>query len=487
VNTLAGKPTRVVLVGRTGLEHDLRREPGVELARARTVLDAVGEFAEISEPDDRRPATIIVGPGSLANEPTEAFVQALRKIDADVRVVGMGDLNGAAALFDAVLPAQANMDALRRALSSDSTSSVSASATAARAPLSPPAPPDKPVQQAPAVVVRPLAIAGPTGAAASLDDGAAKSSAATPPATGSAPVARTPQEPGIDGASATHPALAAMLSGHDPIVAAVDDLSARLGVACRFTPGEAESLADAAASVRISHSGRTLGWLRAPGVDRSIVEQEGAKIAGWILLAAQHDQLRRAAFTDELTGAFNRRYFNRFLAAAMDQAKAKRHTVTLLVFDIDNFKIYNDKYSHAAGDEILVEAVRLLTSVIRPSDRVCRVGGDEFAVIFHDPEGPRNPGVTATTPQSIAQIAVRFQKQICAHRFPKLLDEAPGTLTISGGMATFPWDGATPEELLARADELAMQSKRQGKNSITFGPGAAKVCQIGEEGKGVEA
>ncbi len=271
-----------------------------------------------------------------------------------------------------------------------------------------------------------------------------------------------------------------MLSGHDPIAAAVSDLSARLGVACKFTPGEAESLADAAASVRVSHSGRTLGWLRAPGIDRAVVEQEGARIAGWILLAAQHDQLRRAAFTDELTGAFNRRYFNRFLTAAMEQARDKRHTVTLLVFDIDNFKTYNDRYSHAAGDEILVEAVRLLTSVIRPSDRVCRVGGDEFAVIFHDPEGPRNPGVTATTPQSIGQIAARFQKQICAHRFPKLLDEAPGTLTISGGMATFPWDGATPEELLARADELAMQSKRQGKNSITFGPGAAKVCQIGD-------
>jgi diguanylate cyclase (GGDEF)-like protein len=461
----ATEPSRIILVGRTGLDHDLRREPGVELGRARTPLDAVGEFAEISEPDDTRRSAVIVGPGSLPPEHAEVFVEALRKIDPAVRMIGMGDVNGSRALFDAVLPAQATTDQVRRALTGEF-------------PLAPMIAP-------PAAEAPPSRTSAPTPPPASA---AAPAPAAPAPAAPIATAAPRPAaESGIDGASATSPALAAMLSGQNPVTAAIDDLSARLGVVCKFTPGEAESLADAAASVRVSHSGRTLGWLRAPGVDRAIVEQEAARLAGWVLLAAQHDQLRRAAFTDELTGAFNRRYFNRFLAAALEQARLKRHTVTLLVFDIDNFKIYNDRYSHAAGDEILTEAVRLLTSVIRPSDRVCRVGGDEFAVIFHDPEGPRNPGITTTTPQSIAQIAVRFQKQICAHRFPKLLDEAPGTLTISGGMATFPWDGATPEELLARADELAMQSKRQGKNSITFGPGAAKVCQIGENGKSDEA
>lgn len=477
MSTLSGQPSRVILVGRTGLEHDLRRESGVELGRARTPLDAVGEFAEISEANDPRPATVVVGPGVLATEHAEVFIQALRKIDAEVRIVGMGEMNGSSDLFDAVLPAQANADLLRRALAGETVAKPLSAPTPAAplanvssGPSSNPVTAPQPLKGAPvAAAPEPVALAVP---------------ATAPPV---APTVKPAPDLGIDGASATAPALAAMLSGHDPIAAAVNDLSVRLGVACKFTPGDAESLADAAASVRVSHSGRTLGWLRAPGVDRAIVEQEAARIAGWVLLAAQHDQLRRAAFTDELTGAFNRRYFNRFLSAAMEQARVKRHTVTLLVFDIDNFKIYNDKYSHAAGDEILVETVRLLTSVIRPSDRVCRVGGDEFAVIFHDPEGPRNPGVAATTPQSIGLIASRFQKQICSHRFPKLLDEAPGTLTISGGMATFPWDGATPEELLTRADELAMQSKRQGKNSITFGPGAAKVCQIAEAGDGVSA
>jgi diguanylate cyclase (GGDEF)-like protein len=222
---------------------------------------------------------------------------------------------------------------------------------------------------------------------------------------------------------------------------------------------------------------RTLGYLVAPRADRAAAEDQAAQLAPWVALAAQHDQLKRAAFTDELTGAWNRRYFTRFLGAAIDKARSARHSVTVLYFDLDNFKIYNDRYGHAAGDEILIETVKLLRSVIRPSDRVCRIGGDEFAVIFYDPQGPRDPG-RGQSPSEIGPISRRFQEQICRHKFPKLGDEAPGTLTISGGMAAFPWDGADVNTLLDRADQLALQSKRQGKNMITLGPGAERICRI---------
>ena len=79
---------------------------------------------------------------------------------------------------------------------------------------------------------------------------------------------------------------------------------------------------------------------------------------------------------------------------------------------------------------------------------------------------------------TVRKAADRFQRAICAHKFPKLLEEAPGTLTISAGLAGFPWDGRDPEDLLARADEMAMHSKRQGKNVVTYGPGAMQACTL---------
>jgi diguanylate cyclase (GGDEF)-like protein len=423
----AAQSWRVVLVGRTDLDAALRHDSAVQLARVRTPIDAVGEFAEMYDPDQPCPSAIVVGPGVLAAGEAADFAHAMRIIDPEVRLIGMGPQDGAAGAYDATLPARADAASLRRLLLLDAESAASIP------------------QRAP------------------VQNGSPQPASSRP----SAPVVDT-----------TNAAVAAMLTGRDPIAAAVADLIARTGGQASFVTGEVAPTG-ASSAARVHHGGKTLGWLCTAGIDSRIAEAEAGRLAGWVMLAAQHDQLRRAAFTDELTGAFNRRYFNRFLSAAMDQARARRHTVTLLVFDIDNFKTYNDKYSHAAGDEILRETVHLLTSVIRPSDRVCRVGGDEFAVVFHDPEGPRNPDAPQK-PQSIAQIAARFQKQICEHRFPKLLSEAPGTLTISGGMATFPWDGATPDELLEQADLLALQSKRQGKNAITFGPGAQQVCGIGE-------
>jgi two-component system cell cycle response regulator len=226
----------------------------------------------------------------------------------------------------------------------------------------------------------------------------------------------------------------------------------------------------------VLHHQRTLGELRASHADQATLNGLAAWLARWLMLREQQDQLRVAAFTDDLTGAYNRRYFDRFLKTALAQASEQRQSVTVLCFDIDDFKKYNDRYGHTAGDDILRETVRLLKSVIRPTDRVCRIGGDEFAVIFHEPAGPRDPA--SKPPASIAQIASRFQRQICEHRFPKLAEEAPGTLTISGGLATFPWDGRTAEELLDRADQLACASKRQGKNAITVGPGAQRVCRL---------
>ncbi|MCP3903501.1 MAG: GGDEF domain-containing protein [Planctomycetes bacterium] len=195
-------------------------------------------------------------------------------------------------------------------------------------------------------------------------------------------------------------------------------------------------------------------------------------LARWMTLDAAYREYRLLAYRDELTGAWNRRYMKRFLSEVIDEARSRRRPITVMVFDIDDFKRYNDAFGHDAGDVILCETVSLLNSVIRESDRVCRIGGDEFAVVFADLE-PRASG--STHPASVELLARRFQAQVSAMRFPKLGLEAPGTLSISGGLATFPWDGDDPGTLLRLADHRALESKRRGKNHLTFGPGATDV------------
>lgn len=195
-------------------------------------------------------------------------------------------------------------------------------------------------------------------------------------------------------------------------------------------------------------------------------------LAHWFALQKQTSDLWQMAMRDELTGAWNRRYFNRFLQRIVQHAHEHRTSVTLMIFDIDDFKSYNDKYGHAAGDEILKETARMMQTAVREQDVVARIGGDEFGVIFWDAEAPRRAG--SRHPADVRGICERFKKMILAHKFPKLLHEAAGTLTISAGLAGFPWDAKTPDELVERADAMALAGKQEGKNAIKFGPGLLK-------------
>lgn len=215
------------------------------------------------------------------------------------------------------------------------------------------------------------------------------------------------------------------------------------------------------------------GTLEATGADADALAAWTEWLSRWLDLEARYRSNRLAAHRDELTRAWNRRYFHQFLSRTLDVARDRRRVVTLMVFDIDDFKVYNDEFGHEAGDLILRETVSLLRSVIRKSDRVCRIGGDEFAVVFADLEEPRTAG--SAPPDRVETIARRFQEQVCKMRFPHLALEAPATLSISAGLAAFPWDGLTADALLRQADERLLESKRRGKNHITFGPGATDL------------
>jgi two-component system cell cycle response regulator len=183
--------------------------------------------------------------------------------------------------------------------------------------------------------------------------------------------------------------------------------------------------------------------------------------------------LERAAITDDLTGLYNGRYFKLFLSKILKRAHDKRFPVTLLLFDIDNFKRYNDQFGHGVGDEILKQTASLMRRCCREHDMVARISGDEFAVIFWETEPPRQPRdvnkppSVSRVPQTIETILDRFQAMIAASDFPGLGSTGKGTLTISGGLAVYPYDANSSEGLIEAADRALMfGAKKSGKNSI---------------------
>lgn len=192
-------------------------------------------------------------------------------------------------------------------------------------------------------------------------------------------------------------------------------------------------------------------------------------------------ELERLATEDDLTSLKNRRYVREFLRQITERAGKENVRVTLLVFDIDDFKHYNDEYGHAVGDNVLKQAAVMMRRCCRSHDVTARIGGDEFAFIFWDrpsdkekkasmksPDGKeserRSPKVEH--PNEAVFMAERFRKEISSAELSFLGSEGKGELTVSGGLASFPKDGQSVEELFDKADRALLEAKRSGKNRI---------------------
>ncbi len=186
--------------------------------------------------------------------------------------------------------------------------------------------------------------------------------------------------------------------------------------------------------------------------------------------------LERLATEDDLTGLKNRRYIWEFSRQIIARVGRENGRVTLLVFDIDDFKHYNDVYGHSVGDEVLKQAAVLIQRCCRSHDVIGRIGGDEFAVVFWDepkaksvdaPDERRS--ARADHPTEAISIAKRFVRELENSELTPLAGLGPagkGVLTISGGLASFPRDGSTIQELFQQADSALMEAKRSGKNRI---------------------
>jgi GGDEF domain-containing protein len=189
-------------------------------------------------------------------------------------------------------------------------------------------------------------------------------------------------------------------------------------------------------------------------------------------LQDRHNRLQKLAITDDLTGLYNGRYFRQFLSKIVERAREMRFPVTLLLFDIDDFKRYNDQYGHGVGDEILKQTAVLMKRCVRDHDLVARISGDEFAVVFWEKDTHRQPrdptqGTPGRPPQTPIQIFQRFQKLLATPDFTVIGPMAQGSLTISGGLAVFPYDASTAADLITAADnKLMFGAKAAGKNSL---------------------
>jgi diguanylate cyclase len=168
------------------------------------------------------------------------------------------------------------------------------------------------------------------------------------------------------------------------------------------------------------------------------------------LANAQHE-----ANTDSLTGIANRKYFDYELGIAAEEARASGQALSLLLADIDHFKLFNDSHGHQIGDQVLRLVAQVLTQSVKGRDLAARYGGEEFAVILPqtDLDGAR-------------QLAEQIRKTVASNRIRLRSSRRQlGTITLSVGCAQFD-RGEALSELIWRADEALYQAKRQGRNQV---------------------
>lgn len=178
-------------------------------------------------------------------------------------------------------------------------------------------------------------------------------------------------------------------------------------------------------------------------------------LAGGALRNAVNSELLKTASLDDLTGLYNRRYFMEWFETELRRAKSYGIPLSLFLFDIDHFKVVNDTYGHAAGDMVLRILGKVIRRHTRGSDLVARYGGEEFVSV-----------VTSADKEQAFHYANGLREIIAAKRISIPDVDVPISITISGGVASFPADGESTTDLIHAADQALYGAKREKRNEV---------------------
>lgn len=179
----------------------------------------------------------------------------------------------------------------------------------------------------------------------------------------------------------------------------------------------------------------------------------------------QQERLLQETITDALTGAYNQRHFRELLKQEFERASRGKRALSLLIIDIDHFKLYNDTMGHEFGDEILRRVSAAIKQNLREIDIFARYGGDEFAAILPDADAKAGRAVGERVLEAVMEASFPGQEKL-----PK------GKVTLSIGGAAFPANAKTSDDLFAKADAALYEAKKADRACLRWSAAGAKAA-----------
>jgi len=174
-----------------------------------------------------------------------------------------------------------------------------------------------------------------------------------------------------------------------------------------------------------------------------------ARIRSQLRQKRYYESLLEQSLIDPLTGAFNCRYLEAQVPRLIARCRAAHKPIAVLMIDVDHFKRINDEHGHAAGNHVLKEIVNRITSALRPSDLVARMGGEEFAVVM---------------PETDLGAGHRIAERLCSRIAGTLVADVAITVSIGAAVIQPDTEEEEPDAALRRADAALYEAKRAGRN-----------------------